>query len=123
MVFVWKHVSPARIDAINGFFRTSGHFLGYGILALLFFRAIRRTVALKTKSPIVETTRERLFRWACEAVFCTAIVAAADEWHQSFLPSRTGAVHDVVLDTAGAIVLLMLVMIRYAIKPKTSEAN
>ena len=41
----------------------------------------------------------------------TAVVASLDEWHQSFIPSRTGAVRDVVLDTCagiGAQVLILL---------------
>jgi len=41
----------------------------------------------------------------------TALVASLDEWHQTFLPSRTGTIRDVVLDSAaalGAQVLLFL---------------
>ncbi len=35
-------------------------------------------------------------------------VASMDEWHQSFIPSRTGTWHDVVLDsTAGAVFLFI----------------
>jgi VanZ family protein len=34
---------------------------------------------------------------------CTVLVAALDEFHQSFLPSRTGTFHDVVLDTCAAL--------------------
>jgi VanZ family protein len=31
-------------------------------------------------------------------------VATLDEWHQSFLPSRTGTFRDVVLDSSAAFV-------------------
>ena len=30
-------------------------------------------------------------------------MAMLDEWHQSFLPSRTGTVRDVILDSAAAL--------------------
>ena len=39
----------------------------------------------------------------------TALVASLDEWHQSFLASRTGAFSDVVLDTVAGIGAQMLI--------------
>jgi VanZ family protein len=38
----------------------------------------------------------------------TAAVASLDEWHQSFLPSRTGTIHDVYLDSASALAVQIL---------------
>ena len=40
------------------------------------------------------------------AILSTAIVASCDEFHQTFIPSRTGTPVDVLLDTAGATTLL-----------------
>ncbi len=117
-------IDPAHFAVFHAVLRKTGHFTGYGILGLLFFRAIRRTVLeLVSSSTGTESARQRLFRWACEAVFCTFLVAALDEWHQSFLPSRTGAFHDVVLDTIGAIVLVILVAWRYSRTAKISHAE
>lgn len=42
------------------------------------------------------------------ALLGTAMVAGADEFHQSFLSNRTGVSSDVLLDCCGAIVLLLL---------------
>jgi len=45
----------------------------------------------------------------------TALVACLDEWHQSFLPSRTGNLHDVLLDSTAALiaqVVLFLILRR-----------
>ena len=39
----------------------------------------------------------------------TAVVASLDEWHQTFIPSRTGTIHDVILDTSAAIAAQLLV--------------
>jgi len=51
------------------------------------------------------------FRWARIAVLGTALVATLDEWHQSFLPSRTGRWQDVVLDTSAGIAAQILVVL------------
>ena len=38
-----------------------------------------------------------------------AAYAATDEYHQSFVPSRTSTVHDVVIDICGALVGLIVI--------------
>jgi VanZ family protein len=39
----------------------------------------------------------------------TAFVASLDEWHQSFIPSRTGTPRDVALDTCAGIAAQVLI--------------
>jgi VanZ family protein len=51
--------------------------------------------------------------WACIAFFMTALVASLDEWHQTFLPSRTGTIHDVFLDSAAALAAQILLFFCY----------
>lgn len=46
----------------------------------------------------------------------TALVASLDEWHQTYLPSRTGTIWDVVLDSLAA--LAMQVVIWLVLKPR-----
>ena len=41
----------------------------------------------------------------------TALVASADEWHQTFLPNRTRSPWDVLLDCCGAIAMELVVYI------------
>jgi len=55
--------------------------------------------------------RSHFFHDALLALLGTALVASCDEWHQTFLPNRTGTPWDVVLDCTGAIVLQLLVYI------------
>jgi VanZ family protein len=38
-------------------------------------------------------------------------MASADEWHQTFLPNRTGSAWDVLLDCCGAITLQVVVYV------------
>ncbi len=45
--------------------------------------------------------------WLLIAVAPVALVAASDEFHQSFVPGRTAAVHDVALDVAGSLLTLI----------------
>jgi VanZ family protein len=85
------YIDPVRFEIIHHIIRKTGHFAGYGTLSFLFFRALRATVTTK---------RAQLWIWS---IALTAVVASLDEWHQTFLPSRTGSIYDVMLDTAGAM--------------------
>ena len=78
------------------FIRKSGHVFGYGLLSILFFRAWRETLPSLTGA-------RWMLRWSSIAVLGTAVVASLDEWHQSFIPSRTGTYKDVILDTSAGI--------------------
>jgi VanZ family protein len=79
--------------------RKTGHVLGYGMLALLLLRGWRATFG---------SAREYLTRAALLSWLGAAIVAALDEWHQSFIPSRTGTPWDVLLDSTAALVFLLI---------------
>jgi VanZ family protein len=95
----------AHWDIFHHYLRKSGHFAGYGTVAFTFLRAWLHTLARRG--------RTGLLSWRLEssilAILSTAIVATCDEIHQTFIPSRTGTPIDVLLDTAGAITLCILV--------------
>jgi VanZ family protein len=90
-----------RFEFWHFYIRKTGHVVGYGVLSFLLFRAWRATLPSKNHSGW-------LVRWSAIAVLGTAIVASLDEWHQSFIPSRTGRWQDVVLDTSAGIVTQIL---------------
>ena len=97
---------PIRFVLWHFLLRKSGHVLGYGTLSVLLFRAWRATI------PVLRHPRWSMV-WARVALFMTALVASLDELHQSFLPSRTGSIRDVLLDSAAGLaaqVLLYLVL-------------
>jgi len=48
-------------------------------------------------------------QWATLAFLNTSLVATLDEWHQTFLPSRTGTFRDVILDSSAGLVAQMAV--------------
>jgi VanZ family protein len=93
-----------RFEFWHFYIRKGGHVVGYAILSILLFRAWR--VTLPAMSNMKWTPR-----WATIAILGTALVASLDEWHQSFIPSRTGAVRDVVLDTCAGIGAQLLIFL------------
>jgi VanZ family protein len=96
----------AHFEHWHFYLRKGGHVFGYGLLSILLFRAWRETL------PSIEASKWTL-RWASIAVLGTAFVASLDEWHQSFLPSRTGTPRDVVLDTCAALAAQTLLFLFY----------
>lgn len=50
------------------------------------------------------------------AVLIAACYAASDEFHQRFVPGRSGELRDVMIDTAGAVLgILFLSLVRYLV--------
>jgi VanZ family protein len=97
-VTIFGHrLSPGAAATWNYFIRKTAHLTEYGILSALTFRALRGE---KTSwNP----------RWAIGAIVFAAVIASIDEIHQSFVPSRTGTWHDVLLDVAGAMIVQILI--------------
>jgi VanZ family protein len=101
-------IDHARFEPWHFFLRKSGHVFGYGLLSILLFRAWRETL------PALGNPKWT-FRWANIAVLGTALVASLDEWHQSFIPSRTGTPRDVLLDTCAGVGAQILVFLWVAV--------
>jgi len=98
-------ISNRAWDQLHHYLRKTGHFVGYGTVGFTFLRAWLHTLARRGLSS--------LLAWRAEctvlAILSTAIVATCDEFHQHFLPSRTGTPVDVLLDTSGACTLCLAV--------------
>ncbi len=93
--WLWPDVSPEQVEAVRWVVRKAAHLTEYAILAWLWWRALRR--------PVRGDARPWSWRIAGLALAAVVIYAATDEWHQSFVPNRTGAVRDVFIDTAGGM--------------------
>ena len=98
-------VTNARWGGIHHLIRKSGHFFGYGAIGLAWLRAWWMTLPRSSFLPD-----------AFLALLGTALVASCDEWHQCFLPNRTGTPWDVLLDCCGAIALQSVVYIYMRLK-------
>ena len=94
---LFPHASLETIERLHFFIRKLGHFTEYFLFSLFLFRGARgRNDGWQ-------------LRWAIWALAIAAGYSALDEFHQSFVPSRTASPWDSLLDTtdaaAGQIVL------------------
>jgi len=102
-VFLWvfPQASEASLGTIHFLLRKGGHFTEYAILALLAARALR------------SSTRELLrTRWFSLSLLLVVVYALSDEFHQSFVPSRTASIYDIMIDTFGGLTALAFLTIR-----------
>ncbi len=97
---IFGQVSEPQWQIIHHYIRKSGHFFGYGFIGLAWLRAWWLTLP-----------RSHFFPDAMLALLGTALIAASDEFHQSFVPNRTASPWDVLIDCSGAITLQLMVYI------------
>jgi len=83
--------SPQTLSVIHFGIRKCAHFTEYFILSWLILRGIRGDRKV-TK-----------IQWALLTIALVFGYAALDEFHQSFVPGRTAAFRDVLIDTSGGI--------------------
>ena len=99
-VFRWlaPHASQQALDTAYIIFRKTLHFIEYGFLAFLFYRAFRAG-----RGPY----------WARRTGLAAAVAASAygflDEFLQSFVPRRVGSPFDWAVDTAGILATIALI--------------
>lgn len=82
-------------NAIEGYIRKAAHMSEYAVLSVLLyiwlenwqFKAIRRSVI---------------------AAFLAMLYAVSDEFHQLFVQGRSGSVRDVMIDSAGALLGILV---------------
>lgn len=77
------------LQVIHFAIRKCAHFTEYFVLSLLILRGIRAG------------RKETRLAWALLAILVVALYASLDELHQAFVPGRTAAVGDVLIDTSG----------------------
>jgi VanZ family protein len=88
-------ISPEGIAAVQLLVRKAAHVTEYAILALLMFRALAGGRERRAWQP-----------WLVLGI--AAAYAAVDEWHQSFVASRTGSPRDVAIDVCGALLGVLI---------------
>ena len=86
--------TPALLEALHWLVRKSAHLSEYAILAALWLRAFVRGRNLSPRTA------------GFLALAISVAWAILDELHQSFVPSRTASLADVLVDSAGALIAL-----------------
>ena len=91
-------IATETLAQIHFFVRKLGHISEYAILAMLLWRAVRSATNLRMKKSIVFVAV-----WLACGIF-----AASDEFHQTFIASRTATSSDVAIDLCGAFIGLII---------------
>ena len=95
LLWLLPDISEAALTQVHFLVRKAAHFTEYALLALLAARAFRTS------------SRDALARhWRLASFALVASVALVDEYHQSFVPTRTGTIYDSLLDMAGGATAL-----------------
>lgn len=94
---VFPDASPGAVYAMHVAVRKCGHLSEYALLSLLAFRAVRGNRAERFQTS-----------WAVLAVCIAVGYALVDEFHQTFVSSRTGNLHDVAIDATGAATAMIV---------------
>jgi VanZ family protein len=106
--WIAPNISPATVALIQLLVRKCAHLTEYAILASLLWRAFN-------------AGQRRFWRAVIGALAIATVYASLDEFHQSFIPSRTGAVEDVLIDCIGA--MLGLAVCALARFPRSGVRN
>ena len=105
---LFPRASAETLDRLHFFIRKSAHFTEYFAFSFLLLRAIRGE------------NRGWQLRWAIVALAIAAGYSALDEFHQSFVPSRTASPWDSLLDTTGAASAQVLLWIWFRFHARKS---
>jgi VanZ family protein len=83
-------LAPEAFETVHFTIRKLGHLTEYAIFGALAWRAYRGDRSGWAPG------------WAIAAILMASVLAGIDEWHQTFVQGRMGAVGDVIIDICGA---------------------
>ena len=103
ILWLFPNTSPETLEVIHAATRKLAHFTEYAILGFLAARAV-------STSPRPAINR----RWFLICVALIVVYALLDEYHQSFVPSRTASIYDSLIDISAGLTALIIVWKRTA---------
>jgi len=98
---IFPGLSP-QVQWLNHIVRKNAHFIAYFVLGLLHINALVLNGKKSRKAFLM-------------ALAISFLYAVSDEFHQTFVPGRSGELRDVMIDTAGALTgigVYMLIVMR-----------
>lgn len=98
VLWLFPDTTPETMLAIHGVTRKIAHLAEYALLGILAARAFRGSPR--------EALRKR---WFLVSLALVIVYALVDEYHQSFVPSRTGTIYDSLIDIVGGFAALVIV--------------
>jgi VanZ family protein len=97
LFWLFPNIRESRLAAIHFLTRKAGHFTEYAVLAYLARRAF------------ITSSHAFLQRyWFQLGILLVVIYGLLDEFHQSFVPSRTASIYDSALDIVGGLTILLI---------------
>ena len=97
LLWFFPNLSESRLAAVHFLTRKAGHFTEYAVLAFL------------TRRALITSSQDFLQRyWFQLGLLLVVIYGLLDEFHQSFVPSRTASVYDSLIDIAGGLTVLLI---------------
>lgn len=95
---------------IEFFIRKGAHVGVFFLLCILLYVAATKTFTNKSRNiPLLV------------AFFVTVLYALFDEWHQGLTPNRTPYIGDVFLDSFGALLAIVVILITLNVKDKLQK--
>jgi len=98
ILWLFPHTTQETLATIQFFTRKLAHFTEYAILGFLAARAFRGSPRAAVHT-----------RWFLICATIVVVYALIDEYHQSFVPSRTASIFDSLIDMAGGLTALLIV--------------
>jgi VanZ family protein len=89
-------ISPPAFAVLHLLIRKSAHLFEYAIFSLLLYQSLH-----------IRPYRAWRTRIALWAVLVAGLYSLTDEYHQLFVPGRTGSLMDCGIDTTGAILAML----------------
>jgi VanZ family protein len=96
ILWVFPNLSEERVAAIHFLTRKLAHFSEYAVLGILAARAFAGSANAFLRR-----------HWFRIALILIIFYALLDEFHQSFVPSRTASIYDSAIDAAGGLTALL----------------
>ena len=109
--WLFPHAGSETLELMHGVIRKMAHVVEYFVFSIFVMRGLSAT------------ERGWKLRWAIWAVVIAAGYASFDEFHQSFLPSRTASAWDALFDTTGAAAAQMFTWLRHVSRLRRKGAN
>ncbi|HMF56530.1 MAG TPA: VanZ family protein [Pyrinomonadaceae bacterium] len=95
--WLFPNISDERVQLVHFIVRKLAHFSEYAVLALLAARAF------------INSSHDAINRnWFLISLLLIAVYALSDEFHQSFVATRTASIYDSMIDSSGGLVALLL---------------
>ena len=101
VLWLFPSTSAETLATIHAITRKLAHFTEYAILGFLAARAFRTS-----PRPVIRD------RWFLISATLVVVYALMDEYHQSFVPSRTASIGDSLIDMAGGLTALLVIRMK-----------